>query len=109
MIEAHLDHLEGVLELGTQLRLGVFDLALDPVQHAARHLRLQLCQGWARLDIFAASPSVSRGGRPPRSGHSLDRVRIGLLSCAPANQHYSNALVPDPTHCDAADDGNDYG
>lgn len=35
MIEPHLDHLEGVLDLGTQLRLGVFDLALDSEQQAA--------------------------------------------------------------------------
>ena len=35
MIETHLEHLERVLDLGTQLRLGVFDLALDPEQQAA--------------------------------------------------------------------------
>ena len=35
MIETHLDHLEGMLDLGAQLRLGAFDLALDPEQQAA--------------------------------------------------------------------------
>ncbi|RML48499.1 hypothetical protein APX70_200144 [Pseudomonas syringae pv. maculicola] len=35
MIEAHLDYLEGVLDLGAQLRLGIFNFTLDPIQHAA--------------------------------------------------------------------------
>jgi hypothetical protein len=34
MIESHFDHLERMLYLDTQLRLGVFDLSLYPKQHA---------------------------------------------------------------------------
>ena len=33
MSEAYLDHLKRGLDLGTQLRLGVFDLALSLIQH----------------------------------------------------------------------------
>lgn len=44
MIEAHLDYLEGMLGLGSQLRLGIFNFALDPIQHAA--LTVLLATAW---------------------------------------------------------------
>ena len=48
MIETHLDYLEGMLDLGAQLRLGVFYLVVDPEQHAA--FAVVLVTAWPRCN-----------------------------------------------------------